>query len=893
MALVSGTRLGAYEIVSLLGKGGMGEVYRARDTKLDRDVAIKVLPELFVSDPERVARFQREAKTLAALNHPRIGGIYGLEDADGVRALVLELVEGPTLADRIAQGPIPLDEALPIARQIAEALEAAHEQGIVHRDLKPANIKLRPDGMVKVLDFGLAKALEPMSAASPSVTALPTITTPAMMTSIGVILGTAAYMSPEQAKGRAADKRSDVWAFGCVLFEILTGKRAFAGEDVSDTLASVLKGEADWNVLPHEVPLSIRTLFKGCLAKDPRQRIADLSAALFVIDHQASLVPAIGTSIPAASLVGRVPFWRRAIAASAVIVVAVAAAYGGWILRPNSPQAVTRFTIALPSDQTITRGGRHVVAISPDGTRVVYVANQQLYVRAMDQLDAAPIRGTNEDPAEPVFSPDGQWIAYWAKDQWRKIPVTGGAPVTISAAAIPFGATWDGDKILFGAGSEGIFEVLATGGPPHKIVAADQKASEVLSHPQRLPGGEAVLFTAGPGGATWNLIVQSLKTGERKTLVEGAINGRYLRTGHLIYALDGALVASAFDLARLALVGGPVFVLEGFVQTGFISQVAVADAGSLVYQHGFGRIPPKTLVWRDRQGRETAIKAPVKAYIAPRLSPDGERIAVEVREDHSDIWIYHFANETLTPLTFGDTPERFPLWTSDGKRILFDSPTRAGNRGVFWTAADGTGKPERLAAEWPRPLSPDAISPDGKLVVCIENNPTRETGADLTIVPLEAGGQPRPLLRTRGNQGEAEISPDGRWIAYQSNESGTFQVYVRPFPNVEQGQWQVSSDGGTRPLWARNSRELFYVSPDQRLMAVPVDADASFHFGKSQPLFDGRDNINPLGPLAMNFDISLDGKRFLMVKYQTPAGAPTFVVVENWFEELKRRVPPK
>jgi eukaryotic-like serine/threonine-protein kinase len=891
MPLSAGTRLGSYEILSALGAGGMGEVYRARDTRLDRDVAIKILPEAFAVDAERVARFQREAKVLASLNHPHIAAIYGLENADGVKALVLELVEGEDLAQRLTRGAIPLDEALPIAKQIAEALEVAHEQGIIHRDLKPANVKLRLDGTVKVLDFGLAKALEP-ALTSADVAQSPTITSPAM-TRMGVILGTAAYMSPEQAKGRAADKRSDVWAFGCVLFEMLTAKRAFEGDDVSDTLASVLKGEADWNVLPHEVPLSIRALLKGCLTKDPRQRIADLSAALFVIDHQASLVPAVDTSIPAASLVERVPLWRRATAAAAVIVVAVAAAYGGWILRPAAPRAVTRFTIALPSDQTITRGGRHVVAISPDGTRVVYVANQQLYVRVMEQLDATPIRGTNEDPAEPVFSPDGQWIAYWAKDQWRKIPVTGGAPVTISAAAIPFGATWDGNKILFGAGADGIFEVLATGGAPHKIVSADQKASEVLSNPQLLPGGEAILFTAGArGGFTWDLIVQSLKTGERKKLVEGAINGRYLRTGHLIYALDGALVANAFDPARLALLGGPVSVLEGFVQAGFTTQVAVADAGSLVYQPGIGRIPTKALVWRDRQGRETAIKgAPVKPYIAPRLSPNGERIAVEVREDHSDIWIYHFANETLTPLTFGDTPKRFPLWTPDGKRILFDSTPQAGNRGVFWTAADGTGKPERLAAEWPRPLSPDTISPDGKLVVCIENNPTQETGADLTIVPLEAGGQPRPLLRTRGNQGEAEISPNGRWIAYQSNESGTFQVYVRPFPNVEQGQWKVSSDGGSRPLWAPNSRELFYVSPDQRLMAVPFEAEASFTHGKSQPLFDVKGNLMPLGgPVAMNFDISLDGKRFLMVKYQTTAGAATFVVVENWFEELKRRM---
>jgi serine/threonine-protein kinase len=892
MPLFAGTRLGSYEILSALGAGGMGEVYRARDTRLDRDVAIKILPEAFAADAERVARFEREARVLASLNHPHIGAIYGLEDANGVKALVMELVEGEDLAQRLTRGVIPLDEALPIARQIAEALEVAHEQGIIHRDLKPANIKLRPDGTVKVLDFGLAKALEPAST-SADVALSPTITSPAM-TRMGVILGTAAYMSPEQAKGRAADKRSDVWAFGCVLFEMLTAKRAFEGDDVSDTLASVLKADVEWNVLPRDIPLSIRALLKGCLTKDPRHRVADASAAVFVIDHQASLVPAADTSIPAASLVQRVPLWRKAIAAAAVIVVAVAAAYGAWTLRPEAPRAVTRFTIALASDQTITRGGRHVVAISPDGTRLVYVANQQLYLRAMDQLEATPIRGTNEDPAEPVFSPDGQWIAYWANNQWRKIPTTGGARVTITTAVIPLGATWDGDKILYGAGREGILEVPASGGTPQQLVKANEEALEVLSHPQRLPGGESLLFTIGPpGGATSDLMVQSLKTGERKKLVEGAINGRYLRTGHLIYALDGTLVASAFDPTRLELVGGPVSVLEGFVQAGFVNQVAVADAGSLVYQLGIGGFPTKTLVWRDRQGRETAIKgAPVKPYIAPRLSPDGERIAVEVRDDDADIWIYHFTSETLTPLTFGDMVERFPLWTPDGKRIIFDSAADHANRYVLGTAADGTGKPERLSAEWTRSLSPDAISPDGKLVVCIENNPGRGTGSDLTIVPLEAGGQPRPLLHARGNQGEAEISPDGRWIAYQSDESGTRHVYVHPFPNVEQGQWQVSTDGGSRPLWARNGRELFYVSPDNRMMSVPVEAGTSFTHGKVQALFDVSDNLSR-GATVMNFDISPDGKRFLMLKNETPAGAATFVVVGNWFEELKRRVPAR
>ena len=902
MSLAPGTRLGPYEITGQIGAGGMGEVYRATDPNLGRQVAIKVLPDSIAQDPERVARFEREARTLATLNHPNIAIVHGFEKGDPsagsgqavVRALVMELVEGPTLADRIAQRPIPLDEALPIARQIAEALEAAHEHGIVHRDLKPANVKVRPDGTVKVLDFGLAKVLEPAESDGGSGTKKvglsqsPTITSPAGMTGIGVLLGTAAYMSPEQAKGRAADKRSDVWAFGCVLYEMLAGKRAFEGDDVSDTLASVLKGQTDWNALPAEVPLSIRTLLEGCLTKDPRQRIGGLSAALFVIDHQATLVPDGDASTAAASLVARGRLWRRALASATFAVVAAAAAYIGWSLKPAAPRAVTRFTIAVPPAQRLTRTGRHVLAISPDGRRVVYVANQQLYLREMEQIEASPIRGTNEDPAEPVFSPDGQWIAYWAKDQWRKVSTTGGAPVTLAAANIPFGATWHGDRIIFGAGRDGIFEVPDTAGTPRLLVTADEKASELLSNPQWLPGGEAVLFTAGAAGAT-GLFVESLKTGQRKKLVEGAVDGRYMKSGHLIYTLGEALVASAFDLTRFELVGGPVSVLEEFARAPLASQVAVSDAGSLVYQLGGGGsgIEIRTLLWRDRQGRETPINAPAKAYVAPRLSPRDDRIAVAV---DGDIWIYTFATGALTPLTFGDPSDRFPLWSDDGKRILFDSTPRGETRSVFGTATDGTGKPERLVTGWPRPLSPDAISPDGKVVVCIENNPGNKTGADLFIVPLEAGGQPRPLLQQRGNQAEAEISPDGRWIAYQSDESGTLQVWVRPFPNVEQGQWQVSSDGGSRPLWERNSRELFYVSSDQQLMAVPVEAGATFSHGKAQALFDVRDNLPP-GALFMAFDISLDGKRFLMLKREGPAEGTSFVAVENWFEELKRRVP--
>jgi Tol biopolymer transport system component len=905
MHLSAGVRLGPYTILSALGAGGMGEVYRARDTKLNRDVALKVLPEAFMLDPDRLARFKREAQVLASFNHPNIGQIYGLEETDGIRALVLELVEGPTLADRIAQRPVPLDEALAIARQIAEALEAAHEQGVIHRDLKPSNIKLRPDGTVKVLDFGLAKALEPTPGAT-DMSQSPTITSPAM-TSMGVILGTAAYMSPEQAKGRPADKRSDVWAFGCVLFEMLTRKRAFEGEDVSDTLASVLKGEPGWSALPGEVPVSIRTLLTGCLAKDPRQRIADLSVALFVINHQGSVVPPGHAPIPDSGQRAR----RAALVVTAVVVVGLASGYGGWTLKRTAPRAVTRSTITLPRGDNFSHTGVHVVALSADGSRLVYTANLRLYMRSMDQLEATPIGGTEggQDTAgrNPFFSPDGQWIGFWKEGQLKKVSVTGGAPVVLCAAENPFGASWTTDNtILYGQGQEGvsgIWRVSGDGGKPEHLVKVE--TGQIAQGPQMLPGGRAILFTLArrQDWDTAQIVVQSLDTGRRHVVVQRGTDARYVPTGHLVYALGGTVLAVAFDVTTLAVTGGAVPLVEDVAQLNVTAHFAISSEGALVYVPGnavAGGPPKRTLVWVDRQGREDPIKAPPRAYFYPRLSPDGTRVALDLRDQEQDIWIWDLARETLTRLTLGPTFEQYGVWTHDGRAVIFSSSQFGGPsapRSLFRQASDGTGTIEQLTQGAVAQFA-SAVTPDGTAVIFREETPPKKLGdrpgTDLFLLPLVGERRPRPLVQTPADELNAEVSPDGHWLAYQSNESGRHEIYVRPFPNVDAGKRQVSTSGGTQPLWARNGRELFYASMGA-LMRVPLTMGSTFEPGTVTKLLDGPYLLAPPPALGRMYDVSPDGRRFLMMKESRtsdePAASARIIFVQNWFEELKRRAP--
>jgi serine/threonine-protein kinase len=909
MGLSPGTRLGVYEIVSLLGAGGMGEVYRARDTRLDRHVALKVLPEAMASDPERTARFQREAKVLASLNHPHIAGLFGLEEDGGRHLLTMELVEGETLADRIARGPIPLDEALPIATQIADALESAHEQGIIHRDLKPANIKLRTDGTVKVLDFGLAKALSTDSAVpSALLTNSPTITSPVGLTRVGVLLGTAPYMSPEQARGKPADKRSDVWAFGCVLYEMLTGCRAFEGEDVSDTVAAVLRGEPDWARWPATAPAQIRVLTESCLRKDRKVRVGDLSTARFVFDHFGN--------VPAAS---QTPSFRNRyrLAWSLVAATATVAGYAAWMLASASipPRSVIRTIVPLGRDDNFSNLGVHVVALSANGGTLAYAANGRLYVRRLDQLAASPVRGTEgTGPAagrSPFFSPDGQWLGFWQDGYLKKVSIVGGTPVALCDAENPWGANWTTDNtILYGQGREGrggVWRVSANGGTPEHLVKVD--AGEIAQRPQLLPGGGAILFTLARRDewATAQVVVQSLGSEKRQVVLQHAADAQYVPTGHLVYATDGTLFAVPFDLTRLAVSGGAVPLIEDVAQGNVTAHFAISNEGALAYVPrdavDVGLLGQRrTLVWVDRQGREEPIKAPPRRYFYPRLSPDGTRVAVEARDEENDIWIWDLSRQTLTRATFEPTFEQYGVWTPDGKSLIFGSSRLGGPsapRNLLRRPSDGTGTSELL---WEGSVAqfPSAVTPDGTSLIFRAEVPPSKPGAppgtDLLLLPLTGDRRARPLVQTPFAELNGEVSPDGHWLAYQSNESGRHEIYVRPFPNVEGGKWPVSTKGGTQPLWAKSGQELFYESAGA-LLRVPVKIGSSFDAGAPSKLFDGPNLLvlPPGGGLGRMYDVTADGTRFVMIKTSGQDGGPDasarIILVQNWFEELKRRVP--
>jgi eukaryotic-like serine/threonine-protein kinase len=903
-----GTRLGPYEIVALLGAGGMGEVYRARDTKLDREVAIKVLPELFVSDPERVARFQREAKTLASLNHPHIGGIYGLEDTAGVHALVLELVDGPTLADRIAQGPIPLDETLAIAKQIAAALEAAHEQGIIHRDLKPANIKLRPDGAVKVLDFGLAKAMEPMSSASASATASPTITTPAMMTGIGTILGTAAYMSPEQAKGRPADKRSDVWAFGCVVYEMLTGRRPFEGDDVHDTLAAVLRGQPEWSILPDDIGETTRVMLQRCLEKDRSKRLSDIGIARFLITEPAlaskpASAPALMHSPPAYR------WWRRVtpLAASAVVGGAV---IGGavWQLRPAAPQpSVTRFTFGLPEGQRITNTGRHAIALSPDGSRIVYEANRRLYVRSLADVEATALPSAQGGPVtSPVFSPDGRWIAFWsAPGVLYKVAISGGAPIRLCELENPYGITWSGDSLLVGGGERGILRVSSNGGPPEVIIRV--KDDELAQGPQRLPDGRSILFTLAKGTDPdrWDgaqIVVQPAGSADRKTIVTGGADGRYVRSGHIVYALAGVLFAQKFDAGRLEVQGEPVPVVEGVrsLNQAGAAQFAVSGTGSLLYLPGTTgpQQAVSELALLDRSGAVERLKLPQRRYGSPRFSPNGRQLAVGINDGRdANIWVYDLSgNSQIRQLTEGGR-NRFPIWTPDGVRIAFQSD-REGTPSIFWQQADGSGAAERLTkAEPGQAHIPNAWSPNAEVLLFSVRAGTANFSLwSFTLHDKKAAAFAAVQSLTEPS---AMFSPDGRSVAYNewNRENGTVgTVYVRPFPATSV-KFRVG--GGVNPFWGSDGKRLYFVAAPGASAFSVVNVTTEPSFSVSAPGSVPRPQLAGGGPnIPRAYDIAPDGQHFvIMVPAETSTTpenvAPQLHMVLNWTEELKQRVPSR
>jgi eukaryotic-like serine/threonine-protein kinase len=895
-----------FSIVEVIGRGGMGEVYRAHDMRLDRDVALKLIAEPFALDPDRLARFKREAQILGALNHPNIAAIYSFEESDNGSALILELVEGPTLAERIERGPIPLGEGVRIARQIAEALEAAHEQGIIHRDLKPANVKLRPDGTVKILDFGLAKITQPEVSHSPVATS-PAITSPSMVER-GLVLGSAAYVSPEQARGREADKRSDVWAFGAVLYEMLSGRRAFEGEEISDTLASVLRQDIDWPALPASTPEAVRRLIARCLDRDLRQRLRDIGEARIVLDDPEGL-RSDERPLPQRGL------WSRAmlIGATAIVAGVLGGLAASW-LRPSSVPIVTRLTLSLPAGTTLF-ANRSVVAISPDGTQVVYVTPSGLHLRLLSAFDTQVIRGSEGifNISEPAFSPDGRSIVFHttADQTLKKIPVGGGAAVTVSHADSPAGLSWGPDGIVFvepldaalsdpEARGHVIRRVSADGGAPETLARLNE--DEVAHRPEILPGGKQLLFTLATGKATdrWDrasIVVQSLASGQRKVLIQGGSDARYVPTGHLVYAVSGSLFAVAFDVERLEVRSAPMSILEGVRRADASSSggahFSVAANGTLVYVAG-PRSPGLDLALTDRSGRVQRLNLPPRAYEAPRISPDGTRLVVGSDDGHEAvIWISPLSAQGVLRRVTYEGSNRFPIWSRDGAHVVFQSD-REGDQGIFWQLADGSGMAERLTRSEPGDShEPEAWSPTADVMLF-----SIRKGADVALWILSVkDGKPRPFNDVRSSTRiGATFSRDGRWVAYASSQGRKKTIYVQPFPptGIKHQLVAGASEQPNHPLWAPDGTELFYNPGPAEFRSVRV-LTQPFAFGKATTLtrpFGGASTLT-----RRPYDITPDGRFLSAVADRSlddqSLAADEIRVVLNWTEELRRLVPSR
>jgi serine/threonine-protein kinase len=886
MTLSTGTKLSHYKITSQLGKGGMGEVYQAKDTKLGRDVAIKVLPEEFARDHDRVARFQREAKLLAALNHPNIAAIYGLEEVEDTNFLVMELVEGDTLSDRLKRGSIPVEEALKLALQIAEALEAAHEKGVIHRDLKPANIKVTPDGKVKVLDFGLAKVFTG-DQGDVNLADSPTIT--AAATQRGVILGTAAYMSPEQARGEPVDQKTDIWAFGVVLFEMLTGRQVFAGRTVSDTLASVLAREPEWNGLPPNLHSRIRLLLERCLEKDPKDRYSGINDARVDIkrvlaDPSGVLVLPVQVLEPKSRLRLFFP-WTAAALLLGLIVAGVAV----WKLREPEPNDTMRFEYDLPDNQQYNPNALLHLAVSSDGKQLAYSTYEGIYLRPINEFKASLVSGTNENPHLPFFSPDGQWIGYFSisDNKLKKISLTGGVPKPIANCNWVVGATWNPDgTIIYGDVTRGIMKVSASGGTPELLIEATKNGECVF--PQMLPDGKTVLFTLFDDRGILKIAVQSLESGEQKLLFDG-LDAHYLPTGHIIYYSDNKLFAVPFNPDTLQVTGTSVPIAENAMR------YAVSDSGLLIYIPDYvATLIPRSLVWVDREGNRKPLTIKPAEYIDCRISPDGSRVALTIGNTgiNEDIWILDLASEIQTRFTFNESRDNTPLWTPDGKRIVFWSNRE--EDGIYWKSSNNTGNVEKIGPISGRWIFPSGWSEDGKTLL-LEVGSEDNDGKDIIVMSMADDYPTKKLLTNEYLERDPRISPDGRWMAYTSNESGQNEIYVRPFPEVEGGIWQVSTGGGHSPLWAPDGRELFYRS-EVSVMAVPIETEPTFKMrGRPEELFRDMYFMNTFG---YSWDISRDGKTFLMIQRigvenseSTPEIPPKMAIVTDWFEELKERVP--
>jgi eukaryotic-like serine/threonine-protein kinase len=882
MKLTAGTRIGAYDVVGPLGAGGMGEVYRGRDGRLDRDVAIKILPELFARDPERIARFEREAKTLAALNHPNIAQIYAIED----RALIMELVDGEDLSARIARGAIPLDDAVPIAIQIAEALEAAHEQGIIHRDLKPANVKLRPDGRVKVLDFGLAKALAPSEFGSdpsrPPLDQSPTITSPFQLSQMGIILGTAAYMAPEQAKGKTVDKRADIWAFGCVLFEMLTGKRPFIGEDVTDTLAAIVRGDPEWSALPAGTSTPVRKLLRRCLEKDRRERLPDIGAARLELKDAlaADSVAAPAVAAPIAPARRRTSILPWLLAAASLAAAAILA----YVLFTQPAPETRSFRALIMPPSPLTGAPALRLHLSPDGRRLAFVAPDDsgrtvLWIRPLDGLSAQPLAGT-VNASSPFWSPDSRWVAFIADGKLRRVEASGGPVVTICDAGQTPSGSWNADGvILFTSSDTSIARVAATGGTPVNLtkVAAGERAH---ISPSFLPDGRHFLYTVSTLGLKDSgVFVGSLDSGQSTRVLDVPSNAQYSE-GYLLFLRGSTLMAQPFDTAALKTTGDALQVAEGLQMnpTTGTGAFSVSRDGVLVYQTGSSAGTQLTMF--SRAGDPLKPLGTPGDYRDVELSPDGRSASVTiVTASQPDVWVVDIERNLPRRVTFGEGGAEAAVWSPDGRHLVY-AANRAGTKALYRKAATGGGTEELLLQDDSIKM-PLGVSPDGQML--LYRIPLGAASGEIWVLPMAGERKPRRFLT---GASAAEVSPDGKWLAYASTEDRGREVFVTSFPdNI--GKWQVSTGGGENPRWRQDSRELYFSTTD-KLRAVDITSSGTeIQTGAVRDLFSVR---VPAASLATRSTYAVSGKgdTFLVNTWDPRTSLTPITLVVNWMQGLRK-----
>ena len=906
MAIQSGTHLGPYEIVSAIGAGGMGEVYRARDPKLGRDVAIKVLPQAFAGDAARMARFQREAKVLASLDHPNIASIYGLEESGGTRALVMQLVEGPTLADRIKAGPIPVDESVRIARQIADALEYAHEHGIIHRDLKPANVKVTADDAVKVLDFSLAKALE----GDPSpidISTSPTISR--MATQAGVLLGTAAYMAPEQAKAKPVDRRADIWAFGCVLYEMLTGKVAFPGDSVTDTLAGVIRAEPDWSQFPSATPMRVRVLLQRCLQKDPKERLQAIGDARIALNEVLSGAPDLA---PVGSLEApAVPRWRSTLPWALFGVAAVAFAALAFVhFREKPPAAVEpmRFEIPLPNKATIP--GTDAFALSPDGRQLAFSATgsdgiYRMWIRSLDSLETRPVPGSEsfQSPAFPLFfwSPDSRYIAFDAGGKLKKRNVSSGETEDIcDLSGTAYDGSWRNDLIIFAEEGAGIMRVSPAGSDTSPLTSIDSSRKETAhDFPSFLPDGRHFVYLRlssvpeNRGVYIGSLDAKAADQSLKRLLAADDFPAMYLpssdaRLGQLLFVRNGTLLAQTFDARRMELKGDPITVADHLRTAQSFGVFSASENGVLVYRAIASN--GSQLTWFDRQGKVLGTVGEPGSYGSFSLSPDGMRAAfsrrIDAQNPQPSLWLVDFSRGTTTRFTFGSATAAEAIWSPDGKRIIFAS-NPSGVADLYQKPASGAEDQQLLLKSGEAKL-PSSISRDGRFLLYFARDPKRKYG--LWVLPLTGDQKPFPFLHTRFNEVDGHFSPDGHWVAYASDESGHYEIYVRRFSGDATGlasgegaKWQVSYGGGREPRWSADGKELYYMTLDGKVMAVGVSTNTVFEIGTPKLLFQMAQPAT-----RTTGDYTVDGKRFLFLTSTEQTAQAPFTVVLNWPSLLKK-----